>query len=251
MFDRYGFPVQVQKWIVSKKIPKPQETLQELGVTQSGTTVFLYLLSGKSVGLRRSDAERLARRTATPVSFPVITESNTSNTTDRITPVTTATGISSLVEQNGALLAPSLEPLGNPSPPASVTVQRNVSSSATCSAFTMPRHISDIRNMLGQQMGSQAAVGHTVQNTVVNDLLSTEPVEQVATEYDEALGWQCPFCTLINPPTRPGCEACSAARPADYVVPTGTHVDERERNRIAEEQRSEALFREVCCSTYE
>ncbi|EDS43784.1 ubiquitin conjugating enzyme 7 interacting protein [Culex quinquefasciatus] len=36
---------------------------------------------------------------------------------------------------------------------------------------------------------------------------------------DTEEGWVCPLCTLINPPNRPGCGACSEARPASYVVP--------------------------------
>ena len=32
-------------------------------------------------------------------------------------------------------------------------------------------------------------------------------------------GWECPTCTLLNEPTRPGCEACTTERPKDYVQP--------------------------------
>ena len=50
MFLRHKFPTEVQKWIVGKRIPKDEETLQRLRVTH-GQTVFLYLVSAKSVGL--------------------------------------------------------------------------------------------------------------------------------------------------------------------------------------------------------
>lgn len=33
-------------------------------------------------------------------------------------------------------------------------------------------------------------------------------------------GWECPLCTLINMPNRPGCLACSTSRPTSYKVPT-------------------------------
>lgn len=33
-------------------------------------------------------------------------------------------------------------------------------------------------------------------------------------------GWECPLCTLINTPNRPGCLACSTTRPLSYVVPS-------------------------------
>ncbi|KAM8811120.1 sharpin [Eudromia elegans] len=49
-------------------------------------------------------------------------------------------------------------------------------------------------------------------------------------------GWSCPTCTFINKPTRPGCEMCSTARPADYVVPDGYTPDETELWRMQQEQ---------------
>lgn len=32
-------------------------------------------------------------------------------------------------------------------------------------------------------------------------------------------GWVCPTCTLVNHPQRPGCKACSEARPDAYQIP--------------------------------
>ena len=54
-------------------------------------------------------------------------------------------------------------------------------------------------------------------------------------------GWECPTCTLMNMPQRPGCEMCSTERPASYVVPTNLPLDEATQK--AEE--SERLFKEV------
>lgn len=45
---------------------------------------------------------------------------------------------------------------------------------------------------------------------------------------DTEEGWVCPLCTLINPPNRPGCGACSEARPASYVVPARYRTTEDE-----------------------
>ena len=58
-------------------------------------------------------------------------------------------------------------------------------------------------------------------------------------------GWQCVTCTLINQPTRPGCEACGSARPADYQVPSTFVVSEEERQRLERERELEALMQEV------
>ncbi|KAM9307749.1 ranBP-type and C3HC4-type zinc finger-containing protein 1-like [Gastrophryne carolinensis] len=49
------------------------------------------------------------------------------------------------------------------------------------------------------------------------------------------IGWPCSICTFINVPTRPGCEMCSADRPAHYVVPEGYRPGESERRRIQQE----------------
>ena len=43
-------------------------------------------------------------------------------------------------------------------------------------------------------------------------------------------GWECPTCTLLNEPKRPGCEACTTERPADYVIPPPGAADTIPRN---------------------
>ena len=43
-------------------------------------------------------------------------------------------------------------------------------------------------------------------------------------------GWECPTCTLLNEPKRPGCEACTTERPADYVIPPPGPADTIPRN---------------------
>ena len=44
-------------------------------------------------------------------------------------------------------------------------------------------------------------------------------------QVDPRDGWVCPSCTLLNVPTRPGCEACTTTRPEDYVVPPPGPLD--------------------------
>ncbi|XP_058452225.1 uncharacterized protein LOC131430941 [Malaya genurostris] len=43
-------------------------------------------------------------------------------------------------------------------------------------------------------------------------------VEDRTSQQDIKNGWTCPLCTLINPPNRPGCGACSEARPTTYML---------------------------------
>ena len=58
-------------------------------------------------------------------------------------------------------------------------------------------------------------------------------------------GWICPVCTLLNAPTRPGCEACAADRPVDYNVPEQVKLTDAEMRRIEKERQQEALLKEV------
>ena len=45
--------MEVQKWIVGKKIAKDEESLESLGVKSDGSSIFLYLMKNESAGLTR------------------------------------------------------------------------------------------------------------------------------------------------------------------------------------------------------
>lgn len=237
---------------MGKKIPKPQDTLRDLNVRQSGHTVFLYLLSGKKVGLRKSDAEQLGRGNSASTSLPVSAASSSAQTTAAAsTQMRRATSTLSLSGQGerSSLSAsrPAPLPTVHHSPPTSFQNPEN-SGPATMPAMFQPgMTIDQLRNMLNQQYGSQGDVSNPADPPQEEAFLNNLEIAQQPTEEGvRALGWTCPVCTYINLPTRPGCEMCSSDRPADYVVPDGTRLDERERTRIAAEERSEALFQQVC-----
>jgi hypothetical protein len=59
-------------------------------------------------------------------------------------------------------------------------------------------------------------------------------------------GWKCPACTLVNPPTRPGCAACTTERPLQYVVPVDYHANEQELQRMKQEQQVDNDLQQVC-----
>lgn len=235
---------------MGKKISRPQDTLRDLNVKQSGHTVFLYLLSGKKVGLRKSDAEQLGRGNSASTSLPVSAASSSAQTTAAAsTQMRRATSTPSLSGQGerSSLSAsrPAPLPTVHHSPPTSFQNQEN--SGPTTMPATFQPTIDQLRNMLNQRFGSQGDVANPTdppqEEAFVNNL---EIAQQPTEEAGRALGWTCPACTYINLPTRPGCEMCSSDRPAEYVVPDGTKLDERERTRIAAEERSEALFQQVC-----
>ena len=58
-------------------------------------------------------------------------------------------------------------------------------------------------------------------------------------------GWECPTCTFVNIPTRPGCEMCGSDRPPDYQIPAGAPLDEKEKSRLERERIAEQLAFEV------
>uniref|UniRef100_A0A8C0MMI2 RANBP2-type and C3HC4-type zinc finger containing 1 n=1 Tax=Canis lupus familiaris TaxID=9615 RepID=A0A8C0MMI2_CANLF len=59
------------------------------------------------------------------------------------------------------------------------------------------------------------------------------------------VGWQCPGCTFINKPTRPGCEMCCRARPEAYQVPASYQPDEEERARLAGEEEALRQYQQL------
>ncbi|XP_070341802.1 ranBP-type and C3HC4-type zinc finger-containing protein 1 isoform X1 [Equus asinus] len=64
------------------------------------------------------------------------------------------------------------------------------------------------------------------------------PGQPAAAPEPPPVGWQCPGCTFINKPTRPGCEMCCRARPEAYQVPASYQPDEEERARLAGEEEA-------------
>ncbi|XP_036178222.1 ranBP-type and C3HC4-type zinc finger-containing protein 1 isoform X2 [Myotis myotis] len=59
------------------------------------------------------------------------------------------------------------------------------------------------------------------------------------------VGWQCPGCTFINKPTRPGCEMCCRARPETYQVPATYQPDAEERARLASEEEALRQYQQL------
>ncbi|XP_053662674.1 uncharacterized protein LOC128711813 [Anopheles marshallii] len=49
---------------------------------------------------------------------------------------------------------------------------------------------------------------------------NSEPIVKECTSSNSDTGWACPMCTLINPLDRPGCAACSEARPVHHKAPS-------------------------------
>ncbi|MEJ1288855.1 RanBP-type and C3HC4-type zinc finger containing 1 [Cricetulus griseus] len=72
-----------------------------------------------------------------------------------------------------------------------------------------------------------------------------EPGQPDAAPESPPVGWQCPGCTFINKPTRPGCEMCCRARPETYQIPASYQPDEEERARLAGEEQALRQYQQL------
>lgn len=265
--DRYGFPEKVQHWIIGRRLPKDKDTLQDLGIVQSGTTLFLYLLSGHRVGLRRSEFERIQERTSAATgSADSSANPRNSRTTDTVTSVqgnqTAEASNTDLDERTAVAQARFAESGRSNANNVEQEHQGQVRPIAGAQPAGTLTHSPSIRELQQMIMNHEDIVqaGTSDQSsslpTVVSEDVMSAPTARAETQLrsmpsdninstTRVQGWQCRVCTFINTPTRPGCEICSSSRPEDYIVPNQIVLDERERSRIAEERRQIELFRQV------
>ena len=157
MQAKFQFPTEIQRWIISKRLPNPHESLLDCGIRKSGHTVYLYLVSVQSAGNNQ----------ATP---PVASVERRSESLDS-------------------------------------------------------QHEADILQRNNPQT------------------FPTMPLTRV--EIPALVGWECPQCTYLNSPLRPGCEICTASRPENYKIPEGYVPDEKEQRILEQERNDERLFLEV------
>ena len=279
MCDRYGLPEKVQQWIIGQRLPKDSTTLQEMGVVQSGTTLFLYLLSGSKVGLKRSEFYRAIERASGKSSGECSVNPRTSSTTDapisslRNQPTATTIKNVDVVTKDSQHRNADFGTLSNthieqPSQdPNNVVLNQEHALQYGSSNFTQTQgflnhsvSIRDLHQMImnkGQTMqGQDGTIGRSsslpslsTRNSISSATAQVETQIQSFSSNDtndvNSQGWQCPKCTYINIPTRPGCEQCGTSRPESYVVPNQFVLDERERLRIEEERKQDQLFRQV------
>ncbi|KAL7975947.1 hypothetical protein Chor_005505 [Crotalus horridus] len=59
------------------------------------------------------------------------------------------------------------------------------------------------------------------------------------------VGWECPNCTFINKPSRPGCEMCCSERPLNYVIPEGYQLDAEEREWLQRDLEATRQYEQV------
>ena len=264
VFDRYGFPVQIQKWIIGQRIVRPSETLEECGIRHPAGTVFLYLVSAASVRLKKADALRPPVRTentsTTTAAAAAAAVATATSTTARVSTSSMTRTVSMPVLYTAAQLPTGLESGVQAPVPAARDIsfaesghrdigiselQAFLSSQAYGEQDNVPP--ADV-NSLMQSHSTPLVRSVSPREVQVNAMGASQVQEErlsIPVATNEPEGWQCPKCTLINVPTRPGCEVCSAERPDDYLIPAHMDLDEQEHARIEEAMRQQDLFEEV------
>ncbi|XP_076470745.1 ranBP-type and C3HC4-type zinc finger-containing protein 1-like isoform X2 [Babylonia areolata] len=260
---KYNFPVEVQKWIIGRRIPGDEETLSKCDVTTPGHTLYLYLLNARAANLSRDDGKRHRQG-------QISSDYETMNP-----PLTAMRGVQASVTT--PMSGPDQDPTsqmvqGGPLGTGGANRQQSQLSAAssTASLGAASFALSDFRANLepgsGPNSGSRGSEGRggspgagkgglAEGGGVAQSLLTAGGGRAVDTHtlqappqdftLNQELGWSCPQCTFINQPTRPGCEICGSPRPTDYQVPSDVIVSDEERDRLAREQQMEVYLQQA------
>ncbi|XP_022082293.1 ranBP-type and C3HC4-type zinc finger-containing protein 1-like isoform X2 [Acanthaster planci] len=193
VFQNYSFPVEVQRWIIGRRIIKDTETLMDCRINSS-TPVFLYLISAEKAGITQEETEM---------------------------------SLQAMQAQQMQYMSRRPAPIPGP--------QRNPFQMRGATA--------------GPTLPSRGAAGREPPRDLATSpvsplpLVPPEPKKPTA----EEVGWHCPRCTLINPPTVPGCRACLEDRPDNYQIPDPDSyiMDPEEKAKQDELRRNEKLMEEM------
>ncbi|XP_077993540.1 ranBP-type and C3HC4-type zinc finger-containing protein 1-like isoform X2 [Glandiceps talaboti] len=216
--DKYGFPEQVQQWVIGQRLAKKENTLAGLRVT-SGASVFLYLTSPSDVSLSQQDyeAQQLQRLHPSPQIVPI--------------DVPQSQGLQN--SQGGAEIGA----IGGQLPTQDRVFNNMVATEAT--RQTRP-------NQPGLMATHTGVVDYDDnQPTVRRPSAPPPPPPAAQRQQSREVGWTCPICTYLNQPTRPGCEMCGSDRPDDFVVPENYQLSEREKERLNAEARNIELLQQA------
>ncbi|XP_033754403.1 ranBP-type and C3HC4-type zinc finger-containing protein 1-like [Pecten maximus] len=195
MLLKYRFPKEVQKWVINKRVGSDQESLRRLGV-RDGDTVYLYLMSAKSVGLKKEEFDRkLELLIMNPDGGPPTPETPMSNASMRSFP---------------------------PSRQRSSQSQGSDRSSLNQSQLNLSEEISwPPRSQEGQ--GSPSMSGQMPKQPSQHPPDLYEPIQDPIAAQDKGLEegeWSCPACTFHNKQQTKACLMCAYDRPDSYQIPT-------------------------------
>lgn len=226
---KHNFPIEVQRWIIGKRlIENNQLKLSQCGVKTPGHTLYLYLVTARSVGLTRQHYD-----TQKQLYMQGVLPINHQSTLNR----------ESSSEQSASWAAFDIDPMSYYA--GEDQAQAPLLGSNSSGSVRVQEMLQT--SLLGTLPHQNPVIDPTLVNThspnngqpTMVNLPPADPPKE------EPVGWQCPQCTYINLPLRPGCELCSGDRPADYVVPPNYKPTPEEQLLIEKEQQLERLTREA------
>ncbi|EDO39227.1 predicted protein [Nematostella vectensis] len=249
--DKYGFPPKVQRWIIGKKMAKPNESLLQCKVRETGFTAYLYLLSGRNVELTREDVETLKlQKQKTQPSATNRVQVGVANMA-HLPEVTRQNVLEEPSAMHRAASMPSLrEDISRPLPQGADMFGSQINlenpqrtGSSLSSSLGVEPQVAQPQNA-GNVDGVCGAVPSGIQ---VEEIGAVGPQidRDVTAVSEEPKGWVCPQCTLINIPTRPGCAMCGEERPEDYIIPQNILPQGEEWIRLEQERIQSQLFHEA------
>lgn len=270
MLLKHMFPVEVQYWIIGKRIRADAETLEKCQIKTNGYTAFLYLVSAKSAGIDKEEFLRRQNLLLSPEFGAVGGLAEGFQTPGPDVNQTPSRHGSSATPGSGATTAGSS---GKPKlEPKILETNLNYKEEKKTHAKlqgqgqlkTLPdkklvgptivrddpvrqtgAEIAQILNKIAANPDAVLRAEAGFPDTPYGESRRRVPVMHPEENEEPQMGWACPACTYINTPTRPGCEVCSSARPVDYEVPAGYIVTPEEKKRLEMEAMIERQAREV------
>uniref|UniRef100_A0A0B7BCW6 RanBP-type and C3HC4-type zinc finger-containing protein 1 n=1 Tax=Arion vulgaris TaxID=1028688 RepID=A0A0B7BCW6_9EUPU len=249
---KYNFPEEVQRWIIGKKIPENENKLSQCSVKGSGHTLYLYLVTARSVGLSKQDYDMRHRALQSPEPLwpvplsPLETQSHSSS--NNTSPALASSPVLGMEEIGlghstyGMTRQTSRRSLNS----GSNIIQEmlmgpNLSSLATLDSRQKSASLENAAN--GMELWGNEFIESSIASThSTYRLREPSPTHPPETE---KIGWVCPKCTFINLPVRPGCEMCTGPKPPGYKVPSGYHMTPEERMLLENDQLLEKMTREA------
>ena len=204
----FEIPVGVQKWILGKSLADDDKTtLASHGITQSGQSIYLYLVAPKeSPSNNKEKAEQSTKGSAEAV--PLAKESNIE--------MAKKGRYWNYEEDRWSYCSSDDEGKEVKKPEQHKAADDEAKSEDD--DYEWEYFYEDAEPKIEPK--KEEARAEPVKNLPLA-VAAAGKTQRV----DPRDGWECPTCTLLNEPVRPGCEACTTERPKDYKIPPPGPLD--------------------------
>ena len=263
-------PKECQHVIVGDQLAEDKQTLAELEITSHGNTVYIYVQHSQKVKIPKPTMDKMKEQLGIPQQSPPVLRRSPLDPKKSVPPPAPG-GISlepPVIQPSQGFPPPapgeiSLEPLviqpsqGFPPQPQPVEIDGLVQENNAVFRGRGPEpqqreikpphggvHVMPVIHpgmipQLNTQLPNQ---GEIMGGGDVNVMPPPSPPKQV--------GWECPSCTFLNKPYRPGCCMCDDPRPEGYKPPPDYVMDEEERKFVDQDEEAARMLQQVVCLTY-